>query len=86
MTKKSRTSQFYATHPDSAEKHREYMRKLNKKKKQREYRAELVQKRRDLGIYGEGGNDVGHKKAHKDGGTLKDGYRMEKPKKNRGRK
>lgn len=68
------------------------MRKLNKKESQKEYRAELVQKRRELKIYGESkkggkaGLDVGHKKAHKKGGTLKDGYRLEKPKTNRGRK
>ena len=85
-------SKYYATHPENEEKRQAYQRKLNKKKSQVEYREELTQKRRELKIYGkskEGGKaglDVGHKKAHKDGGTLKDGYRLEKPKVNRGRK
>jgi hypothetical protein len=38
---KSKTSKYYASHPEAAEKHREYQRKLNKKPEQKEYRAAL---------------------------------------------
>lgn len=87
-----KTSEYYKKHPKSAEKHREYQRKLNKKDGQIEYRSELNSKRRDLGIYGKSKNggkaamDISHKKSHKNNGTLKDGYTLEPRKANRGRK
>jgi hypothetical protein len=88
----SKTSKFYAENPKSAEKRRVSQRKINKKKEMKEYRAELNGKRRELGIYGkskEGGKaamDVAHKKSRKDGGTLKDGFKLQNKSKNRAKK
>lgn len=73
----------------SVERHKE---RLTKSKEQKEYRAELNGKRRELGIYGKSKNggkaalDVAHKKDRKDGGTLKDGYKLENKSKNRAKK
>jgi len=88
----SKTSKFYAENPKSAEKRRVSQREINKKKEMKEYRAELNGKRRELGIYGkskEGGKaamDVAHKKSRKDGGTLKDGFKLQNKSKNRAKK
>jgi|LakMenE01Jun11ns_1017448.scaffolds.fasta_scaffold8908387_1 hypothetical protein len=88
----SKTSKFYAENPESAEKRRVAQRKINKSKEQKEYRAELNGKRRELGIYGkskEGGKaalDVAHKKSRKDGGTLKDGFKLQNKSTNRAKK
>jgi hypothetical protein len=88
----SKTSKFYAENPKSAEKRRISQREINKKKEMKEYRAELNGKRRELGIYGkskEGGKaamDVAHKKSRKDGGTLKDGFKLQNKSKNRAKK
>jgi hypothetical protein len=46
----SKTSKFYAENPESAEKRRVAQSKINKSKEQKEYRAELNGKRRELGI------------------------------------
>ena len=88
----SKTSKFYAENHKSAEKRRVSQREINKKKEMKEYRAELNGKRRELGIYGkskEGGKaamDVAHKKSRKDGGTLKDGFKLQNKSKNRAKK
>lgn len=82
----SRTSEFYKKNPEAAEKRREAQRKINKKPSQKKYRAELNQKRKELGMYGNGGGDISHKKAKEKGGSLKDGYKIESPSKNRARK
>lgn len=88
----SKTSKFYAENPKSAEKRRVSQREINKKKEMKEYRAELNGKRRELGIYGKsksGGKaamDVAHKKSRKDGGTLKDGFKLQNKSKNRAKK
>lgn len=88
----SKTSKFYAENPKSAEKRRVAQREINKKKEQKEYRAELNGKRRELGIYGKSKNggkaamDVAHKKSRKDGGTLKDGFKLQDKSKNRAKK
>jgi hypothetical protein len=88
----SRTSKFYATHPKSAEKHRDEQKKINKREDMKDYRVELNGKRRELGIYGkskDGGKaalDVAHKKDRKKGGTLKDGFTLQNKSVNRGKK
>lgn len=88
----SKTSKFYAENPKSAEKRRASQREINKKKEMKEYRAELNGKRRELGIYGKSKNggkaamDVAHKKSRKDGGTLKDGFKLQNKSKNRAKK
>jgi hypothetical protein len=73
----SKTSKYYAANPEAAEKRREYQRKLNKDPKQKKYRAELNQERRDRNIYGKGGKDMSHTK---DGRLV-----AESPSKNRAR-
>lgn len=54
------------------------------------YRVELNRKNRELQKKGKAkvgdGKDVSHTKSHKKGGTLKNGYRLEKASKNRARK
>lgn len=88
----SKTSKFYAENPKSAEKRRVSQREINKKQEMKDYRVELNGKRRELGIYGkskDGGKaalDVAHKKSRKDGGTLKDGFKLENKSKNRAKK
>ena len=88
----SKTSKFYAENPKSAEKRRVSQREINKKQEMKDYRVELNGKMRELGIYGkskDGGKaalDVAHKKSRKDGGTLKDGYKLENKSKNRAKK
>ena len=69
MAKLKRTAQYYATHPEARAKKAKYDKEHNKKPEQRKKRSELVQARRDRGIYGKGGKDVAHTK---DGLVLKD--------------
>ena len=56
-----RTARYYRNNPEAREKHRATQREINKSPEKREYRAKLVQERRDRGIYGKGGGDVSHK-------------------------
>ena len=57
---KGRTSRYYASNPDAAEKHRSYMRKYNKRPGKSAYRSKLNKARRKAGIYGKGGPDMSH--------------------------
>ena len=64
MAKKklSRTAQFYKDNPEARKKKVEYDKKYHSTPERRKYRAQLVQKRRELGIYGKfDGKDVDHK-------------------------
>ena len=76
--KKGKSSaQYYKENPESAKKKREYQREYNKQEEQVKKRVELVKERRDRGIYGKGGKDVGH---------TKNGTRLQDPSSNRGSK
>jgi hypothetical protein len=74
---KSRTAKYYASNPEARKKKAAYDKKYHSTPKRRKYRAELVQERRDRGIYGKGGKDVSHTK----GGCTT----LESPSKNRAR-
>ena len=74
---KSKTSKYYEENPEAAKKRRKYQRKLNKTKKQKDYRVEHTRERRRRGIDGEGGKDVSKKKNGK--------FVLEHPYKNRAR-
>ena len=67
---KSKTARYYAENPEAKKKKAAYDKKYHSTPKRRKYRAELVQERRDRGIYGKGGNDVSHTKGG--GTTLED--------------
>lgn len=56
----SKSSKYFAANPDAKAKKNAYMKKYAATPERRKYRAQLVKKRRDLGIYGKGGKDVGH--------------------------
>lgn len=71
------SADYYKDSPKSLAKKREYQREYNKKKDQVAKRVELATERRKRGIYGKGGDDVGHTKS---------GFRMQNPSKNRGSK
>lgn len=59
--KKSKTSRYYASNPEAAEKRRKWQRKENKKKSKKKYRAFLNKMRRRAGRYGNGdGKDYDH--------------------------
>ena len=59
--KKSKTSRYYASNPEAAEKRRKWQRKENKKKSKKKYRAFLNRMRRKAGRYGNGdGMDYDH--------------------------
>ena len=77
MAAKSKTAKFYQENPAARKKKDAYNTEFNKKPSQRKKRSELVSERRKRGIYGKGGNDVGHTES---------GFRMQNPSKNRGSK
>ena len=59
--KKSKSAQYYADNPEAAEKRREYQRKYNRSKEQKDYRVELKRINRQAGTYGNGdGLDYDH--------------------------
>jgi hypothetical protein len=70
-----KTAKFYAENEESRKKRLAYQKEYNKKPEQRKKRAELVQARRDRGIYGKGGDDLAH---------TKNGLVRKNPSKNRG--
>lgn len=71
------SADYYRDNPESYRKKLAKQKEINQRPEERKKRAELVQERRDRGIYGKGGKDVGH---------TKNGYRMQDPSKNRGSK
>lgn len=71
------SAQYYKENPESRRKKNEAQKKINARPEERAKRAELVKERRDRGIYGKGGKDVGH---------TKNGLRLQDPSKNRGSK
>ena len=71
------SADYYKQNKESLEKKRAYQREYNKKPSQVAKRVELAKARRDRGIYGEGGKDIGH---------TKNGIRLQDPSKNRGSK
>ena len=77
MAAKGRTAKFYASNPEAYKKKKAYDKAFNSKPDQKEKRAELSRERRARGIMGKGGKDVSH--------TAGGGFKLEDPKKNRGR-
>ena len=73
----SKTSKYYATHPDAAERRRESQRKINRSEERKKYRAEHTKARRANGIDGKGGPDMSSTKSGK--------FVKEKPSTNRAR-
>jgi len=71
----SKSAKYYRDHPEARKKKAATTSKINKRPDQRKKRSQLVQERRDRGIYGKGGKDVSHEK----GGT-----KLRSPKVNRG--
>jgi hypothetical protein len=61
----SKTSRYYASNPKAAEKRREYQRKRNKTKANKEYRAECNSARKKLGLKKGDGMDASHTKSGK---------------------
>lgn len=56
-----RSAKYYASHPEARAKKKSYDTKFEKKPSQRAKRSELVQARRDRGIYGKfDGTDLAH--------------------------
>ena len=75
---KSKSAKYYASNPEARAKKAKYDTKYHSSDKRNKYRAELNQKNRDAGTYGNGDKkDVSHKK---DGTTV-----MEAQSKNRAR-
>jgi hypothetical protein len=74
---KSRTAKYYAANPEARKKKSEYDTKYHSAPERRKYRAELVQKNREMGKKGDG-LDVSHQKGGK--------FILEKSSKNRARK
>lgn len=58
----SASAKYYRSHPEARKKKQAYNAKLNRRPEQRKRRSELVQVRRDRGVYGKGGNDMSHEK------------------------
>ncbi len=56
------SAQYYRDNPEARKKKDEYNKKFNRKEEQREKRSELVQERRERGVYGKGGKDMSHTK------------------------
>lgn len=56
----SRSGKYFRDNPEKRKIKSKNDTEYNKSPERRKYRGELVQKRRDLGIYGKGGKDVGH--------------------------
>jgi hypothetical protein len=62
----SKTSKYYASNPEAAEKRREYQRELNKTDKQKKYRSDHNKANRKAGTYGNGdGVDMSSTKSGK---------------------
>lgn len=61
----SKTSKYYAENPEAAEKRREYQRKRNKTKANKDYRAECNAARVKLGLKKGDGMDASHTKSGK---------------------
>ncbi|NBS71061.1 hypothetical protein EBT31_19465 [bacterium] len=72
-----KTAKYYDENPEAKAKKDAYNKEYNKKPEQRAKRSELVQERRDRGVYGKGGKDMSHTK---DGKIV-----AEDPSTNRGR-
>jgi hypothetical protein len=72
-----KTAKYYSENPEANAKKLAYQKEYNKKPEQRKKRSELVQERRDRGIYGKGGKDVSH---------TKNGTVLKTPSENRGSK
>jgi hypothetical protein len=73
----SKTSKYYATHPDAAERRRESQRKINQSEERKSYRTAHQKARRAVGIDGKGGPDMSSTKSGK--------FVKEKPSINRAR-
>lgn len=56
----SKSALYFKSHPEARKKKADYMKAYSATPERRKYRAQLVKKRRDLGVYGKGGKDVGH--------------------------
>ncbi len=58
----SKSSKYFGSKEGNAARLRKnaYMKKYAATPERRKYRAQLVKARRDLGVYGKGGKDVGH--------------------------
>ncbi len=74
---KSRSAKYYAANPKARKKKTEYDTEYHSTPERRKYRAELVQKNREMGKKGDG-LDVSHQKGGK--------FILEKASKNRARK
>lgn len=74
----SKSAKHYRKSASSRAKKAAYDKKFNAKPEQRKKRSELVKERRERGVYGKGGKDMGHQK---DGSI-----RPESVKKNRGKR
>jgi len=72
-----KSAKYYNDNPEAKAKKDAYNKEYNKKPDQRAKRSELVQERRDRGVYGKGGDDMSHTK---DGKIV-----AEEPSKNRAR-
>lgn len=72
-----KSAKYYNDNPEAKAKKDAYNKEYNKKPDQRAKRSELVQERRDRGVYGKGGDDMSHTK---DGKIV-----AEDPSKNRAR-
>ena len=71
------SAEYYRENKDSYKKKLAAQKEINKRPEERKRRSELVQERRDRGIYGKGGKDVAH---------TKNGTRLKDPSTNRGSK
>ena len=71
------SADYYRENPESYRKKKAAQKKINARPEERAKRSELVKERRERGIYGKGGKDVGH---------TKNGFRLQDPSKNRGSK
>lgn len=56
----SKSAKYYQNNPEARAKKNAYNKEFNKKPAQRKKRSELVQARRERGIYGKGGDDLAH--------------------------
>jgi hypothetical protein len=65
FTGKSKSSKYFANNPEARAKKNAYNKAYHSTPERRKYRGELVQERRDRGIYGKGGKDVSHTKSGK---------------------
>ena len=57
-----RSAKYYRDNPEARAKKAQTDKKFNKKPEQRAKRAELVDVRRERGVYGKGGKDMSHTK------------------------